>query len=539
MEHAKTKGKSEFIIAGTASSVGKTSISIGLTRALSNMGLRVQTYKVGPDFIDPTWLKNSSGSNCYNLDTWMHSEEYIREIYQKKKKEADICLIEGAMGLFDGSLSINTNKKLRQGSTASLAQLLSLAIVLVVDAKGMAQSFAATVKGYMSLEPKLRIVGVIANYCGSRRHGEILRECLRSYKLPELLGFFLRDSLGGLPKRHLGLHSFHPSSSNRKENLLFSKKIDQIEAICKEQIAIERLLNITREKKIKIPFFKIPTLRWEKLEKTNSEKKSKAKTISKFDKYPLRMGIAFDNAFSFYYPSNLEILEDFGFCLVPFSPVNDSILPVSHKLDCIYLGGGYPELYAKALSENISMHKSIQNFIKKGGLLYAECGGLCYLSHSLSVPMPMKEVPMKEVPMKEVPMKEVPMKEINSREESIEYPMLQLLPLKTRMLSKYKKLGYRETKFIKSTDTWGKKELKLRGHEFHYSEIMCSKEEEERILEKNGWSYLYKLRDTRQDTHTTNEGYFKGNILASYVHQSFASNPELIRNMRNACLKSH
>ncbi|MEJ2201861.1 MAG: cobyrinate a,c-diamide synthase, partial [Desulfuromonadaceae bacterium] len=194
-----------LIIAGSSSGVGKTSLSLGLTAALCRQGRKVQTFKVGPDFLDPTWLSLASGRPCLNLDGWMCGERYVREQFAKATRDADIAIIEGVMGLFDGA-----DPGHDQGSTAEIARWLDAPVLLVVNAHGMGRSLAALVKGYAEFEPDLRLAGVIANRCGSARHAGGLAEALATAGMPPLIGAVLRDSLPPLPSRHLGLVTADP-----------------------------------------------------------------------------------------------------------------------------------------------------------------------------------------------------------------------------------------------------------------------------------------------------------------------------------------
>jgi len=333
-----------ILIAGTQSGVGKTSLTLGLVLLMRHRGLRVQTFKVGPDYLDPTYLAFASGRPCYNLDGWMTGREYIEDLFARTTADADLAVIEGVMGLFDGADTVSD-----EGSSAQIARWLHAPVLLVVNAHGMARSLAALVHGFSTFDPEVRISGVIANNCGSERHARWLRESLDAGSVGSLLGAVQRGGIPELASRHLGLVSAKsgPSLLQQLEQLAHSlEQVLDVDGILRSANSVPQQVRVA------------PT-----------PKKSARQ---------YRLGIARDDAFHFYYPDNREDLENAGCELVPFSPLSDSQLPAD--LNGLYLGGGYPEEYAERLSGNLSMRDYVRRF---PGTIYAECGGLMYLAEGI------------------------------------------------------------------------------------------------------------------------------------------------------------
>lgn len=442
-----------LVIAGTSSGVGKTSLTLGLTAALCRRGLKVQTFKVGPDFLDPTWLALASGRPCINLDGWMCGEDYVRERFAKVTADADIAIVEGVMGLFDGADPAGAS-----GSTAEIARWLDAPVLLVVNSHGMARSLAALVKGYAEFDPDLHLAGVIANRCGSERHASWLSEALAASGMPPLVGSVMRDSLPPLPSRHLGLVTAD------RQNLSASALADLADAV-EQQLDLTRILSLAE----RIP--QKPTV-------------SAPNTAPLADTQGVRIGLAFDEAFHFYYPDNLQALEETGATLVRFSPLRDRILP--DGLDALILGGGYPEEYAADLEANRDMRRSVAAFASAGNPVYAECGGLMYLSGGIEL------------------------------RNGVQHKMVGALPFATRMLTTRKRLGYTEVRQLQK-GPFGDAGTCLRGHEFHYSEII---DQTSTSAENAAWQIRYRRSGT-----PVMEGYQRGNLFASYVHVHFASRP--------------
>lgn len=448
------------VIAGTHSGVGKTSITLALVAAARKRGLRVQAFKVGPDYLDPSYLALATERPCYNLDSWITGRDYLHRLFVEKASGADLAVIEGVMGLFDGAYPVASH-----GSTAEVAAWLSAPVVLVLDAHGLARSIAPLVKGYAQFDPNLKLAGVIANHCGSKRHAANLRECLRAFGLPELLAGIPKGLLRTLPNRHLGLVT-------ADTHVLPREGLWAMGEILEQHAHVDGILKMAQS---------APPIHSPEGESTN------AHTVPS-----VRLGLALDRAFHFYYPDNLEVLQSAGCELVPFSPLQDEQLPLG--LDGLYLGGGYPEEHAEVLSENHGMLESIRHFARSGKPIYAECGGLMYLSKGIQC------------------------------RDGRHFPMVGLLPSWTRMLERPRALGYVEVR-LKDDTLWGKAGQGLRGHEFHYSELM-----ETPTLNKT-WKRVYEITKPGARARAM-EGFWLGSVLASYVHAHWACRPSSVEHFR-------
>jgi len=451
-----------IVVAGTDSGVGKTSVTLGLVRALRRRGLEVQPYKVGPDYLDPTYLQRAAPRQCYNLDTWMMGEEYVRRLFARTAAGADIALLEGVMGMYDG-WSVDDSR----GSTAHMAQLLGAPVLLVVNAHGMARSLGAVVKGYADFEPDGKIAGVIANRCGSRGHADILGRVLNRGDLPPLMGGIARGDMPELPHRHLGLVT-------ADEETLDADVLDSLGNATEAAVDVDAVVEAAH--------------RAQSFSVCPGDGSRAAGEVA-------RIGIAQDLAFHFYYPDNLEALERIGCRVVPFSPVEDAELP--DGLDALYFGGGYPEEYAEELSANEDMRHEVREFCESGRPVYAECGGLMYLSRALQ------------------------------DREGNEYPMVGVLPVEARMLPELRSLGYVEVRLREDT-LWGAEGSTLRGHEFHYSEMSADP------TRHDGWEQVYEASSARGSPRDSS-GYQRANVLASYVHLHFASCPRATSHFASLC----
>jgi len=450
-------------VAGTHSGVGKTSVTLALVSALRRRGLRVQPFKVGPDYLDPTYLSVAAGRPCYNLDGWMTGKDYVRKVFAERAVAADISVIEGVMGLFDGSDPVGP-----EGSTAEIAAWLDAPVILVADVHGLSRSIAALVKGYATFDRSVRIAGVVANNCGTERHGVWLAESLDASDLPRLVAAIPRGAFPELPRRHLGLVT-------ADAGILGESVLDALGEALERHGSVDEILHLARETS-DISMGESPQTG------TTSDRRT-------------RLGIAHDAAFHFYYPDNLDALAAAGCELVPFSPVADPELP--ENLYALYLGGGYPEEHAEELSNNTSMIESVHCFAARGRPVYAECGGLMYLSQG-----------------------------VESREGK-RFPMVGLLPSWTRMLGRIKSLGYVEVALAKDS-LFGVEGSSLRGHEFHYSELVGDP------TDTGEWTPVYRTRYRRRDEWNS-EGFQSGNILASYVHMHFASKPGAVDHFLTVC----
>ncbi|MBU1184707.1 MAG: cobyrinate a,c-diamide synthase [Proteobacteria bacterium] len=447
-----------LVIAGTHSGSGKTSLALALARALTRRGLAVQTFKVGPDFLDPTYLALASGRPCYNLDGWMAGREHVCRLFERAAADADVALVEGVMGLFDGADTAGP-----EGSTAEIARWLDAPILLVANVHGMARSLAALVRGFATFEPDLRIRGVVANHCGSERHAEWLADTLQAAGLPPLVGAIPRGAFPQLASRHLGLVT-------ADERLLPEAVLDSLANALEQHLSLETLF---RKPGDTIPIF---FENWY--------------GVPGFPGFParLRIGAARDAAFHFYYQDLFDTLATAGCETVFFSPLSDRRLP--EGISGLYLGGGYPEAHAEALAANGEILAAIREYAASGKPLYAECGGLMYLSRGLL--------------------------EAGGRF----HPFLGILPARTRMLDGKKALGYVEIT-LTADSLWGRCGDVFRGHEFHYSELIDDP------VADPAWRTVYALRRRRSEAVET-EGFQKEAILASYTHLYYASLPAAI-----------
>jgi cobyrinic acid a,c-diamide synthase len=333
-----------IVIAGTHSGVGKTTVATGIMAALRRRGLRVQGFKIGPDFIDPTFHRISTGRASHNLDGWMLSREVNLEIFARATENADVAVVEGVMGMFDGK-----DGRSLAGTTAEMAMWLDAAVVLVLDAGALAGSAAALVHGFDTLVPEVRVSAVVANFVAGPRHYEFLRQAITGRCRPEAIGYLPREAAIAFPERHLGLHL--------AAETLTEDRLRALAECVESHIDLDRLLSLSERPRTVAPARKsCPPLH-------------------------ARIGIARDNAFCFYYEDNLNLLREYGAELVEFSPIAEGALPAD--LDGIYFGGGYPELHAEALAANTSMREAVAQFVKRDGPVYAECGGFMYLAEAI------------------------------------------------------------------------------------------------------------------------------------------------------------
>jgi cobyrinic acid a,c-diamide synthase len=447
-----------LIIGGAASGIGKTSVMAGLARALRKRGLKVAVFKCGPDYLDPTYHVRAAGHACHNLDGWMMGRQAVLGTFSRACADADIALIEGMMGLFDGASPVSD-----EGSTAEIAKWLNAPVMLVVDASGVARTLAAIVRGFTEFDRKLRIAGVFCNRLGSHGHLELLRESVRR---PPVLGGLPSDQALVVPERHLGLRTADESAVPDSTFCRLGEVISQwcnLTAIVDAANAappLECESSITKQI--------IPAVR-------------------------CKIGIAFDEAFHFYYEYNLALLQCLGAELVYFSPISDQKLP---DVDGIYIGGGYPELHAEALAANRSMREQIAGFAAAGGAVYGECGGLMYLSSGITTL------------------------------ERQHFPMAGVIPAQTIMHERLQALGYVEVE-TEADSIIGPAGLRFRGHQFRYSELKPLAD-----LDR-----AYRMAG-HYDGRVMPEGYRLKNVLASYVHAHWASNPTIAQHLVEVCARN-
>lgn len=395
----KKKMKPQLLIGAAASGSGKTTFTMGLLRALYKRGLRVQPFKCGPDYIDTQYHTLAADSESVNLDTWMASVTHVQHLYNKYGEGADVCVTEGVMGLFDGYRRM-------QGSSAEIAKLLNIPVVLVVSARSTAYSVAPLLYGFKHFNPAVKIAGVVFNQVSSPSHYAYLREACTDAGV-ECLGYLPMTEELKIPSRHLGL----TLTEKRSMNVL----IEQAAALVEKYVDVDKLLNLCQRGfpcRYTLPY--------------SAEVGVESLTRPRGN---LRIAVARDPAFSFMYRENLARLAKVG-KITYFSPVYGSDLP---EADLVYLPGGYPELFARQLHRRKRLMESLRSYAEDGGKILAECGGMMFLTRSLT-----------------------------ARQGGTAYPMTGVLPLDSTMVGARLHLGYRRLQYGN---------MELRGHEFHYSSI--------------------------------------------------------------------
>ena len=440
---------SSIYISAAHKSSGKTTLSLGLCTALHNRGLKVQSFKKGPDYIDPLWLAKASHGRCYNLDFNTMTDEEILTKVSHHSEGADISIIEGNKGLYDGVKVDGTD------SNAAIVKLLATPVVLVIDTRGVTRGVAPLLLGYQQFDPTIKIAGVIFNMVGGARHERKLRGVVEAYTDVPVLGAVHKHNDLVLVERHLGLMPINESE-------LATEKITNIASLIAQQVDLDSVLSIAKT----APSVMVPE---------NKEIIVKdAVELIQSDK--LRIGICKDSAFGFYYQDDLEALQAQGAELITINTLNDAHLP--KDLDGLFIGGGFPETHMEKLSANTSLRQEIYDLIEAGLPTYAECGGLMYLSESLSW-----------------------------KNKTLD--MVGIIPADTIMHEKPQGRGY-----VKLEETahmlWGthpQGEL-IAAHEFHYSKLDN--------LNKKGKFAFRVLRGT--GITGSEDGWVYKNLLASYTH---------------------
>ena len=439
----------KILISGTMSGSGKTTVSSILMSAFAN----VAPFKVGPDYIDPGYHELFTGNKSHNLDAFMFDEKTLKHIFDMGSEGKSIAITEGVMGLYDGIGHEKDNF-----STAHLSRILDIPIILVVNAKGISTSIAAEILGFKLFDKNVKIKGVILNNVSSEKLYLNLKEAVEKYTGIECVGYLPRNEKLSVESRHLGLkQSFELKGSKELE-----EKKQLFKEIAEKCLDLERIYEIAEEFEPE-----------GEMESFESIKDLKNKYKGK------RIGVAKDGAFSFYYESNLELMKFSGLELVEFSPIKDEKIP--ENLDMIYLGGGYPELYWKELSENISMKENIRQAYENGIKIYAECGGFIYLTNRLNL----------------------------LDGNSGDFCGLINVEISMRNRLNIGRFGYINIETGNGIYT--------KGHEFHYSEVSKDNEKDK----------FYKIE--KNDGRKWSCGYRKKSLLAGYPHISFYSNIEFFK----------
>ena len=448
-----------IVIAGVRSGVGKTTIATGIMGALKRRGYQVQPFKAGPDYIDPSYHELACGVPSRNLDTWLIPHSTVLELFQRAASRRHISVVEGVMGVFDGHSSLT-----EEGSTAELAKLLDIPVVLVADAGKVARSVAAEVLGYQQFDPALRIAGVILNGVGGPRHLEFCKPQIEETTGLPVLGYLPRRDQLVQPERHLGLI---PTIEGTVARHWYDALVAQVE----ETIDLDRIVQIAAT-------CNTPAAQPVAYPEDTLPKRA-------------RIAIARDKAFSFYYQDSLDLLEAWGAEMAPFSPLEDSRLP--EGIGGLYLGGGFPEMFADELSQNKAMHTAILRAVSRGVPVYAECGGLMYLGRSLS------------------------------DLDGAQFPMVGAIPAVSAMSDQRLTLGYREVE-SRTDSPLMPRGHRVRAHEFHWSTLDEPPRPEQAV-------YRVVDQDNRPD------GFQVGSVWASYVHIHLGSDASMARRFVETCAK--
>ena len=443
-----------LVIAATQSGAGKTTIVTGLLAALRQRGLSVQSFKAGPDYIDPGYHALASGQPAHNLDSWLTPKEILPEILAAEAESADIAIIEGVMGLYDGG---------RQGisSTAEIAKIIKAPVLLVIDAKSMGASAAAIAQGFRDYDPSVKLAGVILNRLGSDTHEAMIREAMAGIDMP-VYGALRRNDGLRMPERHLGLV---PVEENKEREL-----IGRMGEAVASQLDLDKLLALAR---------------------SAEPLAIKESSLSGAGAYSCRIGVAKDEAFSFYYPASLKVLAKLGAEIVPFSPLHDEKLPA---VDGLFIGGGFPEMFAEQLAANAAMRQAIGQAAQSDMPILAECGGYMYLMDSLQ------------------------------DFAGVSHPMAGVFAGQAVMTEKLQMVGYVEAELQKDS-LLGKAGTKLKGHEFHFSK------EREPIQQDKAPFIFRKLRNNSEYP----AGQQVRNVLGSYLHLHFAGCLDVAENFVRQC----
>ena len=452
-----------IMIAGTNSGVGKTTVTLGIMSALVQRGIKVQGFKAGPDYIDPSHHTFVTGNASRNLDTWMMCEDACRELFERSALNADVSVIEGVMGLYDGSIDSSGH-----GSSAHLAKILNTPVILVVNARGVAQSAGAVVMGFKEFDREVNLAGIVINNVASQNHYDIIKKAIEESCSVAVLGYLKKQSDITIPERHLGLI---PSEEKKINSALY----DKLGQMVLETIDIDKLQEIAGSAAV-FPDY------------------NRSIFIERGSSLDVTLAVARDSAFCFYYQDDIDLFEALGAKIIEFSPLADKSLP--DGIDGIFMGGGFPELFADRLMKNESMMSSILEAHKQGTVIYGECGGMMYLLEKL----------------------------IDCEGRS--FKMSGVLIGTSRMENRRQGLGYVITDatcdniICESADTF-------RAHEFHWSKLQD-------VPDDTVFAYNTRKSNGKK---TGIDGICKSNVLASYTHIHFSSNPDLAKSILSTMAK--
>ncbi|WP_159882755.1 cobyrinate a,c-diamide synthase [Paenibacillus puerhi] len=488
MDNRQSGAARSLVIAGTGSGVGKTTVTLGIMAALRRRGLVVQGFKCGPDYIDPTYHKAVTSRPSRNLDAWMMGAEVVREIYDRASADADLAVIEGVMGLYDGK-----DPKSNTGSTAEISVLLDSAVLLVVNCQSMARSAAAIVKGFQLLDPQVKIAAVFANKVGSENHYRIVKEAIEQECGIPVVGYMLRSDELSVPERHLGLV---PSIERGELDSFYTALADRLET-CSDLDRLLELAGVPADGPLAetsgIPSGTGPATGSMVVKRPASSVRSGKPVLfaEPARRFSVKLAVARDPAFHFYYEENLELLQLHGAELAFFSPLAGEQVP--SDADGLYIGGGFPEEFAGRLAEQTEVAESIRRAISSGMPTFAECGGYMYLTESIR----------------------------DTKGQS--YPMVGIVPGQVSMQTKLAALGLREVTGLRGNYLLPDGE-RARGHEFHYSVYEPGEEKLPQAYETQGMRGL------------KTEGSLRDRLVAGYTHLHFASNPGLVPRWLELCL---
>jgi len=448
---------SRLLVAGVSSGSGKTTVTSALLAAFRRRGLRVQPFKAGPDYIDPGYLSTAAGVPARNLDPWLLSETRLADLFARAAATADLSLVEGMMGLYDGKADTE------EGSTAHLAKLLAAPVVLVIDAGKLSRTAAAIALGMQHFDPALPLAGFLLNGIASEGHRRWVAGPIETATGLPVFGYLPQRADLAVPERHLGLI---PTAEGGVGDAFFGRLAAQAE----QTIDLDGILALAET--------------------------APALSVAQSDLFPAeaipprtRIAVAQDEAFSFYYQDNLDLLRAWGAELVPFSPIHDRVLP--DGIGGVYLGGGFPEVYAASLAANQGMHAAIRLAARRGLPLYAECGGLMYLCQGI----------------------------VDATGER--HPMVALIPGWSTIDRPRLALGYRTGSAQRDSFLLRRGEP-VRGHEFHWSNLQ-------------GGAVEGHAAYTLDGAPARLEGYADGGVLATYLHVHFGSDPRLAPRFVAAC----